>query len=110
VQTFLRDCKVNPVMAISAVKQVRERLRSRKQLALTDVPAMELLLGSLRTELRRVIFRGHLVTCPFLRVCDYVDQLSFSALCRDTVDFFTISLGDHLVEAGTSCIEAYVTV
>jgi len=71
---------------------------------------MELLPSSLRTELRREIFRGHLVACPSLRVCDYVDQLSFSALCRDALDFVTISLGDHLFEAGTSCIGAYVTV
>jgi len=104
---FLRNSMVSPALIVTVVREVRGRLRERKQLTAKDVPALKLLSKSNTEQLLCELYRPPLFRMPFLRVCAEMDYIAMRKLASEACDSVSYLPGEVLFESGTDAMAAY---
>uniref|UniRef100_A0A7S1PUW2 Cyclic nucleotide-binding domain-containing protein n=1 Tax=Alexandrium catenella TaxID=2925 RepID=A0A7S1PUW2_ALECA len=108
LQRYLRESKVCQSTSLMIQEQAEERLKIHERLKEEDVPVLQMLSGTLRTELRHEIVRPHLCSLPLYNLLLHMDLSTFQTICMQAVGFVYPHRQDDLFVAGTQTDKAYL--
>jgi len=107
VDRFLKQTHVSAKLAVRIHKQITERLAHQKPLTWQDVPVLNVLSLSLKTEFRIDLCMMYLPRHPLFFLWEQTDVISLHNICAKAVEFVSLSVGEQLFSAGELISSAF---
>lgn len=110
LQRYLEQNAVNPEIVLRVRKQVADRMGQDTRLAEADVPTLDLLSSTLRSDLHHEIYRKHLLRYPLFQVWEQMDPTAVQYLSRKVSHMVSFAHGDTIFQPGEQATQAFMVV
>jgi len=110
LRRWLNQAKVRPRMAVRVEKQVRERMESKRALTPKDVPVLDTLSLSLKSELMLELCFTNLMSHVLFRLTAQLDLTLLGNTCLEVVDFIPMAPWESLFLAGSDAKRCFKLV
>eukprot|EP00403_Amphidinium_massartii_P006640 CAMPEP_0178377908 /NCGR_PEP_ID=MMETSP0689_2-20121128/4157_1 /TAXON_ID=160604 /ORGANISM="Amphidinium massartii, Strain CS-259" /LENGTH=1136 /DNA_ID=CAMNT_0019997969 /DNA_START=56 /DNA_END=3463 /DNA_ORIENTATION=+ len=98
---YLRQQQVDPILAIAARAQFRDRMGAKRMLSEIDMPFLSVLSAPLRADLRYARCGHFLSPNSLLRACDMVQSGIVRELCFHATSQALVSVGEEVFSSRT---------